>query len=123
MVLDGPITAARFQPMSCRCWSQTLSPATSSSSTTSPPTRAQAYASCYRGGGRHLLYLPPFCPDFNPIENAFAKLKALLRKAAERAVDELWAESPPCLPAFTPKRMRKLLRRRRIRYQREWIPL
>jgi transposase len=37
----------------------------------------------------HLLYLPPYSPDFNPIENAFAKLKALLRKAAERTVEGL----------------------------------
>ena len=40
--------------------------------------------------GASLLYLPPYSPDFNPIENAFAKLKALLRKAAERTVDGLW---------------------------------
>ena len=37
--------------------------------------------------GAKLLYLPPYSPDFNPIENAFAKLKALLRKAAERDKD------------------------------------
>jgi transposase len=37
--------------------------------------------------GTSLLYLPPYSPDFNPIENAFAKLKALLRKAAERTVE------------------------------------
>ena len=40
--------------------------------------------------GAKLLYLPPYSPDFNPIENAFSKLKALLRKAAERTVDALW---------------------------------
>ena len=40
--------------------------------------------------GAQLLYLPPYSPDFNPIENAFAKLKALLRKAAERTVEGLW---------------------------------
>ena len=38
-----------------------------------------------------MLYLPPYSPDFNPIENAFAKVKALLRKAAERSVDGLWS--------------------------------
>ena len=37
-----------------------------------------------------LRYLPPYSPDLNPIEQAFAKLKALLRKAAERTVDGLW---------------------------------
>ncbi|MCA6242684.1 MAG: transposase, partial [Phenylobacterium sp.] len=37
-----------------------------------------------------LLFLPPYSPDLNPIENAFAKLKALLRKAAARSIDQLW---------------------------------
>jgi DDE superfamily endonuclease len=45
--------------------------------------------------GASLLYLPPYSPDSNPIENAFAKLKALLRKAAERTVDGLWAVRKP----------------------------
>ena len=40
--------------------------------------------------GAKLLYLPPYSPDFNPIEQLFAKLKALLRKAAERSVESLW---------------------------------
>jgi transposase len=41
--------------------------------------------------GAELRYLPPYSPDFNPIENAFAKLKALLRKASERTRDGLWS--------------------------------
>ena len=45
--------------------------------------------------GARLLYLPPYSPDFNPIEQAFAKLKALLRKAAARTLDALEAPSPP----------------------------
>lgn len=40
--------------------------------------------------GAKLLYLPPYSPDFNPIENAFAKLKALLRARAERTIAALW---------------------------------
>ena len=52
--------------------------------------------------GAELLYLPPYSPDFNPIENAFAKLKALLRKAAERTVEGLWTKIAECLPAFSP---------------------
>ena len=40
--------------------------------------------------GASLLYLPPYSPDLNPIEQLFAKLKALLRKAAARTRDELW---------------------------------
>ncbi len=52
--------------------------------------------------GARLLYLPPYSPDFNPIENAFAKLKALLRKAAERTVDGLWMAIGHLLDTFTP---------------------
>ena len=49
-----------------------------------------------------LLYLPPYSPDFNPIENAFAKLKARLREAAGRTLDDLWNAIRDALPAFTP---------------------
>ena len=53
--------------------------------------------------GARLLYLPPYSPDFNPIEQLFAKLKALLRKAAERSVDGLWNRIAALLDAFHPK--------------------
>lgn len=52
--------------------------------------------------GATLLYLPPYSPDFNPIENAFAKLKALLRKLAARTVDRLWNAIAKLLSSFTP---------------------
>ena len=52
--------------------------------------------------GASLLYLPPYSPDFNPIENAFAKLKALLRKVAERTVEGLWTAIGSLLDAFSP---------------------
>ena len=52
--------------------------------------------------GARLLYLPPYSPDFNPIEQLFAKLKALLRKAAERSVEALWNRIAALLDAFTP---------------------
>lgn len=53
------------------------------------------------GAGAWLLLLPPYSPDFNPIEQAFAKLKALLRKAAARTLDDLWAAIADALKAFT----------------------
>jgi transposase len=56
--------------------------------------------------GASLLYLPPYSPDLNPIENAFAKLKALLRKAAERTVDGLWTAIGRLLDLFTPAERR-----------------
>ena len=52
--------------------------------------------------GADLLYLPPYSPDFNPIENAFARLKALLRKAAERTLDGLWSVIGRSAGTFTP---------------------
>jgi transposase len=56
--------------------------------------------------GASLFYLPPYSPDFNPIENAFAKLKALLRKAAERTVEGLWTTIGELIDLFTPKECR-----------------
>ena len=56
-----------------------------------------------QAAGAKLFYLPPYSPDFNPIENAFSKLKALLRKAAERTMEGLWNVIGEALPAFTPK--------------------
>ena len=52
--------------------------------------------------GATLLYLPPYSPDFNPIEKFFSKLKALLRKAAKRSIDALWKEIGELLNALTP---------------------
>ena len=52
--------------------------------------------------GAMLVYLPPYSPDFNPIEMAFSKLKALLRKAAARTVPNLWQAIADTLDAFTP---------------------
>ena len=55
-----------------------------------------------RQPGRPFI-LPPYSPDFNPIENAFAKLKALLRKAAERTIGGLWRLIGQLIDTFTPQ--------------------
>src|SRR3712207_593041 len=52
--------------------------------------------------GATLRYLPPYSPDLNPIEQVFAKLKALLRDAAERTTEALWAAVGRLLGRFTP---------------------
>jgi transposase len=49
-----------------------------------------------------LLYLPPYSPDFNPIEQAFARLNAMLRKAAERTVEGLWTAIGRLVDLFAP---------------------
>jgi transposase len=52
--------------------------------------------------GASVTYLPPYSPDLNPIEQAFAKLKSLLRKEAARSVDALWTATGRFLSHFTP---------------------
>ena len=50
-----------------------------------------------------MLFVSPYSPDFNPIENAFSKLKSILRKAVARTVPELWDAIRDALPRFTPQ--------------------
>ena len=52
--------------------------------------------------GASLLYIPPYSPEFNPIENAFAKLTVMLRKAAARTVEGLWNTIGQIVGTFTP---------------------
>jgi len=60
--------------------------------------------------GCRLLFLPPYSPDLNPIENAFSKLKGLLRKAAERTVEGLWGAIGRSIDQFPPEECRNYLR-------------
>lgn len=62
------------------------------------------------GAGCRLLFLPPYSPDLNPIENAFSKLEGLLRAVAERTVDGLWSAIGRLLDQFTPDECRNYLR-------------
>jgi transposase len=62
------------------------------------------------GAEAQLLYLPPYSPDLNPIENAFSKLKRLLRRAAERTVEGLWAAIGRLLDRFDPCECRNYFR-------------
>lgn len=53
--------------------------------------------------GARVEYLPPYSPDFNPIEQVFAKLKSLLRKYGERTIEALWTRIGKLIPAFAPE--------------------
>jgi len=55
-----------------------------------------------RKAGAHLLFLPPYSPDLNPIEQVFAKLKTLLPKAAERTVEDTWRRIVELIDHFAP---------------------
>jgi transposase len=68
-----------------------------------PAHKGSRVREAIEAAGASLLYLPPYSPDFNPIENAFAKLKALLRKAAERTVEGLWTTIGRLIDLFAPQ--------------------
>ena len=103
LVLDGPVNATAFEAYVEQFLAPTLQPGDivvmdNLSSHKGPKVRVLIEAV-----GAKLLYLPPYSPDFNPIEKLFSKLKALLRKAAERTVDGLWRVIGECLDRFTPR--------------------
>jgi transposase len=64
--------------------------------------KGAAVRNAIEAAGAELRFLPPYSPEFNPIENAFAKLKALLRKAAARTRDALWAAVAAAIDAIQP---------------------
>ena len=68
-----------------------------------PAHKVSGVREAIEAAGATLFYLPPYSPDFNPIEMAFSKLKALLRKAATRTIEDLWAAVATILDAFTPE--------------------
>ena len=101
-VLDGPINRSAFETYVERVLAPELRQGDivvmdNLSSHKGPKVRERVEAA-----GASLLYLPPYSPDFNPIENAFAKFKALLRKAAERTVEGLWAAIGRLIDLFEP---------------------
>lgn len=63
--------------------------------------KVQGVRAAIQARGATLRYLPPYSPDLNPIEEMFSKLKALLRKAAKRTLDDLWNEIGRVLDLFT----------------------
>lgn len=103
MVLDGPINRLAFQAYVEQVLVPELRPGDivvmdNLSSHKGPQVRQMIEAA-----GATLMFLPPYSPDFNPIENAFAKLKALLRKAGERTVEGLWNAIGKITQTFTPQ--------------------
>jgi transposase len=102
MVLDGPMNRAAFLAYVQQVLVPELRLGDIVLADNLPAHKGRLVREAIEAAGASLLYLPPYSPDFNPIENAFAKLKALLRKAAERTVKGLWTAIGRLLDAFTP---------------------
>jgi len=102
-VLDGPVNGAAFQAYVEQILVPTLSPGDIVIMDNLGSHKGAAVRRTIENIGAHLLYLPPYSPDLNPIEQLFAKLKALLRKAATRSLDALWRAVGELLDMFQPK--------------------
>ena len=72
--------------------------------------KGPAVRAVIEAAGARLLFFPPYSPDFNPIEMAFSKLKAGLRKAAERTTEDTWKRIGQLLDAFSPTECANYLR-------------
>jgi len=102
MVLDGPMDGEAFLAWCEQMLCPLLRPGDIVVMDNLPAHKVAGVREAIEAVDAILLYLPPYSPDFNPIEKAFSKLKALLRKAAERTVDGLWNRIGELLGAFTP---------------------
>ena len=101
MVLDGPMDGPAFL-----AWvEQMLAPALKAGDIVVmdnlPAHKPDAVRLAIEAAGATLRYLPPYSPDLNPIEMAFSKFKALLKKAAARTIEDLWSAIGQALPQIT----------------------
>ena len=92
-VFDGPINGEYFRAYVEQQLVPLLDPATSSSWTISAATNRAALRQIIRAAGARLWFLPPYSPDLNPIEQAFAKIKHWMRAAQKRTVADTWRHS------------------------------
>ena len=91
LVLDGPMTGLAFRAYVEQFLAPALEPGDVVVLDHLAAHKVDGVRQAIAAAGAALLYLPPYSPDLNPIEQLFAKLKALLRKAAARTRDELWS--------------------------------
>jgi transposase len=102
-VIDGPINGESFLAYIEQVLVPTLAPGDIVIIDNLGSHKGKAVRRAIRAAGAKLFFLPPYSPDLNPIEQVFAKLKTLLRKAAERSVEATWKRIGTLLASFTPK--------------------
>lgn len=102
-VISGPINGVIFQAYVGQMLVPTLSPGDIVILDNLGSHKSAAVRRMIRGAGAHLLFLPPYSPDLNPIEQVFAKLKHLLRKAQARTVENLWDHIGDLITCFPPQ--------------------
>jgi transposase len=102
MTLDGAMHGAAFLAYVERVLAPTLGAGDIVVMDNLPAHKPAAVRQAIERAGAELRFLPPYSPDFNPIEMAFSKFKALLKKAAARTVTDLWDAIASAIDAITP---------------------
>ena len=108
-LMDGATNGVRFKDYVADVLVPTLKPGDTVILDNLSAHKVSGVRQAIEAAGAQLLYLPPYSPDFNPIEMAFAKLKALLRTAAARTVLDLWAAIREAFTRFKPDECRNYL--------------
>ncbi len=103
MVLDGPMNGETFLAYIRQVLVPELEKGSLVIMDNLPAHKVTGVRQAIEDAGAWLLYLPPYSPDFNPIEMAFSKLKAALRKAAARTIPDLWNVIADAIEKFTPE--------------------
>ncbi len=101
MVLDGPINREAFIAYVEQILGPDLRPGDIVIMDNLPAHKGEDVRKAIEATGASLLYLPPYSPDLNLIENAFSKIKAYLRKAARRTIKGLWDAIADAIPLIT----------------------
>jgi transposase len=102
-VIDGPINGEIFLAYVEKVLVPTLRPGDVVILDNLGSHKGQQVRRAIRAAGAHLIFLPPYSPDLNPIEQAFAKLKHLMRKAANRSIETTWRSAGELIGTFTPQ--------------------
>lgn len=102
-VLDGPVDGETFRAYVEQMLAPSLAPGDIVVMDNLASHKVHGIKDAIEAVGAELLYLPPYSPDLNPIENIFAKIKAFLRKKAKRTVDALWDSIGEAILQVSPK--------------------
>ena len=102
LVLDQPINGEWFRAYVEQALVPTLKPGDVVIMDNLGSHRGRAVRAAIRKAGAHLLFLPPYSPDLNPIEQVFAKLKHLMRRAQPRTAQATWRKAGQLLDLFSP---------------------
>ena len=109
-VFDGPVNGAAFLAWVQQALVPVLQPGDLVVMDNLGSHKVAGIAETIAAVGAQLRYLPPYSPDYNPIEQVFAKFKALLRKTATRTMDALWSACGCLLDQFTTAECERYIR-------------